>query len=569
MGSVRGGFARTSDGSHPSNRRSGSHSGVSYTEMTENTHPAPTATTPGTFETRTSFDGREGTDIFTSNGSRFGNDHHHNNMPTTPKMGRLNRLSQSLGNRFRRGVSGFEGRNIGGYGGTPNSFDPSTRPPTGSTAHRLSGGLHAPPNNRPPLPPIGGQIAAMGALEQHHFRRNDAARDPLKDAHGLVNNRTELPVLGQTTTGTHNSSVISPVSPSSSAFVKIPPLPNPQSDVSSLSSDRPGAKYAGGHLFSPLLPPSKITKGELPMPSSPLGDTYLSDDLESPPLQRSKYPPLLPTNPPPRVPLPMPPEPPRQSNLHHRAPSDASTQPDAVIRIPLHRDSNTINVPAGELIRNNLPHGEHPQVSVQVKVDRAGRSVTVRRLPAEEAALARQQRQQERAAKAQERERAIDMGAQNKSTGAGAGVSEVSGDTGVTTVSSGTLPHALQPQQATSLRPSDANRVNMPASPLDSYSDDDYTSDEGDYNPPMAGESVIGSRISGVGGAGRESVVSAAATDEAEAEEKIRERRRRKRREERKEGGLTGPELNGGTYYGAGGDSRTGTGSLTRDLEWT
>ena len=571
VGSVRGGLARTSDGSHPSNRRSGSRSGISYTEMTENTHPAPTATTPGTFDTRTSYEGQEGTELFTSNGSRFGNDHQHNNMPTTPKMGRLNRLSQSLGNRFRRGVSGFEGRNIGIYGGTPNSFDPSTRPPTGSTANRLSGGLHAPPNNRPPPSTIGGggPIAPIGALEQHHFRRNEP-RDPLKDGHVQGNNRIELPVPGQTATSTHNSSVISPVSPSSSGFVKMPPLPHPQSDVSSLSSDRPGAKYAAGHLFSPLLPPSKLTKGEVPMPSSPLGDTYLSDEgLESPPLQRSKYPPLLPTNPPPRVPLPMPPEPPRQSNPHHRAPSDASTQPDAVIRIPLHRQSDTINIPAGELIRNNLPHGEHPQVSVQVKVDRAGRSVTVRRLPAEEAAIARQQRQQERAAKAQEREKAIDMEAQKKSIGAGAGVSEVSGDTGVTTVSSGTLPHLLQPQKATSLQPSGANRASMPAAPRDSYSDDDYTSDEQDYNQPTAGGSAIGSRVSGIGGAGRESVVSAAATDEAEAEEKIRERRRRKRREERKEGGLTGAELTGGTYYGAGGESRTATGSLTRDLEWT
>lgn len=444
----RGAHARTSDGSHHSNhRRNQSHSGVSYTEMTETTHPAPTVT-PGTFDTRTSYDGQEGTEFLSQDGGDFGNDVHRHDMPATPKVGRLSAISRHLGSRFRRNVSSLDSHALG----SPISLDASTRPPTGSTTNRISGGLHAPPNNRPPLSSIGGQIATVGALDQHHFRRNPN-NDPLKDTRP-GSNRAEMPgggggglgLLptipgGQTTTNTttnsttNPSSAVSPVSPAStSAFVQRPQMPRPQSEVSSLSSDRPGAKYAGGHLFSPLLPPLKAPPNtnkqqDTPMPPSPFGDLYTAPD-EGPasppphknPTNQTKYTPLLLPSQPPRVPLPMPPSPhqqtsPRQSrrnnnnnhhNSHDRIPSDTSTQPDAVIRIPLSGHSDTINIPAGELIRNTLPAGEQPQVSVQVKVDRVGRSVTVRRLPEEEAAVVRAARGRERAERARERERGIE-----------------------------------------------------------------------------------------------------------------------------------------------------------------
>ncbi|KAF8471734.1 hypothetical protein BDZ91DRAFT_472483 [Kalaharituber pfeilii] len=565
VGSVRGGQARSDGSSH---RRNASHSGVSYTEMTETSHTAPTSTTPGTL-TRTSYDGTE----YVSHDSGFGNEHNHSNnpnMPVSPKMSRLNRLSQSLGNRFRRGVSSLEGRVIGG---TPISLDTSTRPPTGSTANQLSGGLHAPPNNqnRPALSSIGGQIASVGALDQHHYRRNGAhsSDDPLKDSNRPSSgSRVELPgsSVPQTTT---NTTTISPVSPVSSSFIQVAPIPRPQSDVSSLSSDRPGAKYAGGHLFSPLLPPIKQTpQQDVPMPPSPLGDSYLSDEGPASPPPKNKYPPLLLSNPP-KVPLPMPPEPPRRSRSHHRAPSDASTQPDAVIRIPLSRNSDVINVPAGELVRNNLPPGEQPQVSVQVHLDRLGRSVTVRRVPEDEATLLRQKRQRERAAKAEERERAIDREAKRKSEGE-ATMATGSGSGGHTNVALGSTAAASKPAPRP-VSPERSNDTNPRTSLLHrhSYSEDDgYTSEEGYAPVGVPVGSAVGSRVSGGGGAGRESVVSAGAqTDDAEAEEKIRERRRRKRREERKEGGLTSAELQGGTYYGAAGEA--GGSGVTRNVEWT
>ncbi|KAF8442723.1 hypothetical protein BGX38DRAFT_1314084 [Terfezia claveryi] len=642
VSSVRGGEGRTSDSSPRYHHgRSNSHSGISYTEMTETTHPAPTTTiTPGTFDSRASYDGQEGTEFLSAHdgeGGFGGGRNNHAAMPTTPKMGRLNRLSQSLGNRFRRGVSNLEGRTIGGT--TPISIDASTRPSTGNRNSGI-GGLHAPPNNTR-LPPIGGPIAPMGVLDQHAFnnhtyRRRDGREsgpnDPLKDA---SSQRVEIPGQTTTTTGTFttnpSTSAVSPVSPVSSGIVQMPPMPRPQSDVSTLSSDRPGAKYAGGHLFSPLLPPIKAPhkQQDVAMPSSPFGDTYLSDEgPASPPPPHQppkgpKYPPLLPSQPP-RVPLPIPPGPqqaatgaataPRRSRSHNRShdrvPSDTSTQPDAVIRIPLSRNSDTINIPAGQLIRNNLPPGEQPQVSVQVKLDRVGRSVTVRRLPEDEAAIVRQNRQRERAARAEERERAIEQGISAKRRslalggngsgggGGGAGVSEVSG---ATTVSSGTLPNVLPPPPppagrsgpaaSTARTGSSPHRVSLPPPPsphhdayTDESSEDDYTSDEREYaTRPQAGAgaSVVDSRVSG---AGRESVVSAAPTDDAEAEEKIRERRRKKRREERKEGGLTSAELKGagGTYYGrgvgeggaglggSGGGSGAGTGgSLARGMEWS
>lgn len=650
VGSVRGGEGgRTSDGSPRSHYgRSNSHSGISYTEMTETTHPAPTtaAMTPGTLDSRASYDGQEGAEFLSTHsgggggvGGFGGGRNDHRNMPTTPKMGRLNRLSQSLGSRFRRGVSGLEGRVMGGT--TPISIDGSTRPPTGSTGNRNSGigGLHAPPNNNR-LPPLGGRIATMGALDQdafnnHKYRRNDhnnPTSDPLEDVGRPSSQRVEIPGQTTTTTGTFttdpSTSAVSPVSPASSGIVQMPPMPRPQSDVSSLSSDRPGAKYAGGHLFSPLLPPIKAPpkQQDVPMPPSPFGDVYLSDEGPAspppPPQKGQKYPPLLPSQPP-RVPLPMPPEPqqkqqptgaapvpppaPHRSRSHNRShvrvPSDTSTQPDAVIRIPLSRNSDTINIPAGQLIRNTLPPGEQPQVSVQVKVDRVGRSVTVRRLPEDEASIIRQNRLRERAARAEERERTIEQEISAKrrslalggSGSGGAAVSEVSGGTGVTTVSSGTLPNVLPPPpppagggSAAARTGSSPQRVSLPPPPsphhnayTDESSEGDYTSDEQDYaaRQQAGGVSVVGSRVSG---AGRESVVSAAPTDDAEAEEKIRERRRRKRREERKEGGLTSAELKGagGTYYGGGiGDggaglgasgSGTGTGgSLARGMEWS
>ncbi|KAF8429056.1 hypothetical protein EV426DRAFT_672849, partial [Tirmania nivea] len=633
VGSVRGGEGRTSDGSSRSHHgRSNSHSRINYTEMTETTHPATVSTmTPGTFDSRTSYDGQEGTEFLSSHDGvgGFGDGrNNHTAMPTTPKLSRFNRISQSIEKRFRRRGSSVDGAVIGGA--TPISIDASTRPPTGSTANRHSGigGLHAPPNNNR-LPPI--RIAPVGALDQHAFnnhtfRRGDGRgsgpNDPLKDTSPQ---RAEFP--GQTTTTTTgtfttnpSTSAVSPVSPVSSGIVQMPPMPHPQSDVSTLSSDRPGAKYAGGHLFSPLLPPIKgpQKQQDVAMPPSPFGDTYFSDEgpasPQLPPQKGQQYPPLLPSKPP-RAPLPIPPEAQqaagaagasRRSRSHNRShdrvPSDTSTQPDAVIRIPLSRNSDTINIPAGQLIRNNLPPGEQPQVSVQVKVDRVGRSVTVRRLPEDEAAIVRQNRQRQRAARAEERERAIEqeISAKRRSLalgGGGAGVSEVSGETGVTTVSSGTLPNVLPlslppaGRSGTAARTgSSPQRVSLPPPPsphhtayTDESSEDDYTSDERGYatKQQAGGASVVGSRVSG---AGRESVVSAAPTDDAEAEEKIRERRRKKRREERKEGGLTSAELKGagGTYYGGGmgdggvglGGSGSGSGagaggSLAKGMEWS
>lgn len=586
VASVRGG-ARSEGSSHHRHGRHQSHSGISYTEMTESTHPAATTVTTGTFDTRTSFDGA-GTEYVSTGG--FGNDHNHSNMPASPKMSRLNRLSQSLGNRFRRGVNSLEGRVIGG---TPISLDASTRPATGSTANRMSGpgGLHAPPStNRAGLAVVGGRIAAVGDLDQHHFRRT-AGNDPLRDSSSgrRPGGTSELPgssvmpvnTSGGTTTG--NTSEISPVSPVSSAYVQMPPIPRPQSEVSSQSSDRPGAKYAGGHLFSPLLPPIKQHRSnqsqDTTMPPSPLGDAYQSDDDKYPRNSGggNRYPPLLPpaTTNPPRVPLPMPPEPhpssSKRSRSHNRAPSDTSTQPDAVIRIPLHRNSDTINIPAGELIRNNLPQGEQPQVSVQVKVDRLGRSVTVRRLPEDEASLVRQVRQRERAQKAEERERAIDAAvAAGKRRSDPVSPPTASGSGGGGAGGAIPLPPPPPPPLPPLAKASASTPLRMPAPyRRHSYSesDDDYTSDEAGYArgggaPIGIGGSAVGadSRVSGIG---RESVVSAGAqTDEAEAEEKIRERRRKKRREERKEGGLTSAELHGGTYYGGGTGGSGG-------VEWT
>lgn len=275
------------------------------------------------------------------------------------------------------------------------SFETSRAPSAHSPA---MGGLHAPPgrqNNIPPVPSIPSHIPGPeGALL--HIDNQDRYIQP---NHSMRQNGYR-----DSTTLGHSAQPISMPEPptAESPYVSdrtnsggIGDISSPVSDVSALSS---------GNLRSFPYQPVPIQQYE-EMPPSPMMDgRYMEADngFIHGPLNG----PQGNTIEPPMMPLPMPPEPHARRQSHSRGRSN-----EDVVRLPISHSNEFLTIdrreatPGFETIR---PSKNNPNVSVQVRVNPDGKSVTVRRIPTDEAERDRKERARQRAERATQREISMD-----------------------------------------------------------------------------------------------------------------------------------------------------------------
>lgn len=283
------------------------------------------------------------------------------------------------------------------------SFETSRAPSAHSPA---MGGLHAPPgrqNNIPPVPSIPSHIPGPeGALlhidnQDRYIRRNNTMRDNgYRDSTTLGHSAQQQPIP------------MPDVDISESPYISdrtnsggIGDLPSPVSEVSALSS--------GNHRSFPYQPVPTQQYEE--MPSSPMMDgRYMEADNGF--IHGPLHGPHGNTIEPPMVPLPMPPEPHGRRQSHSRGRSS-----EDVVRLPISHSNEFLTIdrreatPGFETIR---PSKNNPNVSVQVRVNPDGKSVTVRRIPTEEAERDRKERARQRAERAAQREMSMDRDRQTR-----------------------------------------------------------------------------------------------------------------------------------------------------------
>ncbi|KAL7274245.1 hypothetical protein RUND412_002858 [Rhizina undulata] len=319
----------------------------------------------------------------------------------TPRRGGFGSRFSNMFSGSRRKFSGngnADRLTIDDHTSQDTSRDPSTHSPA-------VGGLHPPPSHQtkvPPLPSLpphlqlplrtnfGGPIASVGELEHGKLHRDDSdryanvspstnsnsIRDALRNSFGHGNNQSpplQMPEL-------QDHLPASPVSPFFPVTAVIPPVARYDSSdgVSPVSSPSQQQYHHGA-----VIPPSYAQHEEIP--SSPnIG--YMEADngfLHSP---NNGNPPV--------VPLPMLPEP-RRPNRRSNEESPRSPHTQSVELLPLSPQQ---------------PQGPrpNPNVAVQVKLNPDGKSVTVRRLPPDEAEQERRERARARAERAQQREISLD-----------------------------------------------------------------------------------------------------------------------------------------------------------------
>ncbi|KAH0606970.1 uncharacterized protein H6S33_002958 [Morchella sextelata] len=362
----------------------------------------------------------------------------------TPRRGRFSLFS----NVFKKRESGMNRESeqmvIDDRG---TSFDTSRAPSTSLVA----GGLGAPPG-RQPIPPVPNvpQAHLVNPNNQANLHRDNndqyapqreeygqGYRDSTTLGHGVHLpplqqqqhiSMPESPYSSQTTSGINSSEPVSEVSALSSGGRRFPYVPvntqyerigneyeempnspvNP-SDVSALSA-------AGNRRFPAVNTQYEpISREYEEMPPSPMGYMEVDDGFARPLQGGAVEPPM--------VPLPMPPEPPRRpshSRGNSRGNGSRGRTSEDVVRLPISHSNEFLTLdrreatPGFETIR--LSKG-NPNVSVQVRVNPDGKSVTVRRIPTEEAERDRRERARQRAERAQQRERSMDIERQNRRSG--------------------------------------------------------------------------------------------------------------------------------------------------------
>lgn len=343
------------------------------------------------------------------------------------------------------------------------------------------GGLHAPPGrqNVPPVPSLpanyGGERMPMpgGEVDPREIHRDNG--DRYMTGPGLVRDT----VLRDSTTlgiGTHGPSRVEmPRSPASPPYTVTPVASGSAGQLGSAhTSDISGVSSNYGKSYPAAMPPyhsSPHRREE--MPSSPItGGGYMEADngfVHGP----------TPHAGPPVAPLPMPPEPRRQQQQQqHRR--DRSSE--SVGRLPTRHSTEYIpdnRGGDGSLDRRNS-RKKDAQVSVQVRVNPDGKSVTVRRVPPDENERDRRERARLRAERAAQREASIDRERQHRRSNSARRSSERPATSGSTT-------HAPVPMPAPIPMP-------IPAAPTSSVGPE---SSVGGYAPSVGAQS---STIAGASG---------------------------------------------------------------------
>lgn len=287
------------------------------------------------------------------------------------------------------------------------SFETSRAPSAHSPA---MGGLHAPPgrqNNIPPVPSIPSHIpGSEGPLlhidnQDRYIQRNN---NPMRE-----NGYRDSTTLG------HNAQhhpLPMPESPMpESPYVSdrtnsggVGDLSSPVSEVSALSS--------GNQRSFPYQPVPTQQYEEMP-PSPMMGGRYMEADNGF--IHGPLHGPGGNTIEPPMMPLPMPPEPHGRRQSHSRGRST-----EDVVRLPISHSNEFLTIdrreatPGFETIRLSK---NNPNVSVQVRVNPDGKSVTVRRIPTDEAERDRKERARQRAERAAQREMSLDRDRQARRSG--------------------------------------------------------------------------------------------------------------------------------------------------------
>lgn len=425
------------------------------------------------------------------------------------------------------------------------SFETSRAP----SAHSLPmAGLHAPPgrqNQIPPVPSIPSHISGPESALLHidnqdrYAQRND-------QRNGQNNPMRETGYRDSTTLG--HSTLHQPI-----------PMPEPIVPESPYLSDRTNSGGVGG-LSSPVSEVSAMSSGNhrtypyqpVPaqqyedMPPSPMMDgRYMEADngfIHGPPLHGPQGNVVEP----PMMPLPMPPEPHARRQSHSRGRSN-----EDMIRLPISHSNEYLTLdrreatPGFETIRLSK---KNPNVSVQVRVNPDGKSVTVRRIPTDEAERDRKERARQRADRAAQREMSMDRERQMRRSGSARrsrrsssiDPADVEGsssnvfsppapDSNVSTTIAGHSGGLLGGASAIPPQPSRAQHRSQPPSPPEPPRELITT-------PVNSGVPLPGMTYTGLGGgvspSQRGSVVSASAGSEME-HELAKDYRRRKRREER------------------------------------
>lgn len=454
------------------------------------------------------------------------------------------------------------------------SFETSRAP----SAHSLAmGGLHAPPgrqNQIPPVPSIPSHISGPESTLLHtdnqdrYVERNDQRNDQRND-------RTRENAYRDSTTLGH-STLHQPI-----------PMPEPNVPGSPYLSDRSNSggvgglsssvsevsplSSAGGHRTFPYQPVPAQQYEEMP-PSPMIDGRYMEADngfIHGAPLHGPQGNVIEP----PMVPLPMPPEPHARRPSHSRGRSN-----EDVVRLPISHSNEYLTIdrreatPGFETIRLSK---KNPNVSVQVRVNPDGKSVTVRRIPTEEAERDRKERARQRAERATQREMSMDRERQARRSGSarrsrqsssvdvsdpdGSGGSNLFSPTAESNVSTTIAGHSgglLGGASAVPPQPSRNQQLfHAPPEPPREVL----------QTPVNSGVPLPGMTYTGLGGgispSQRGSVVSASAGSEME-QEMAKDYRRKKRREERL-GGRTSSSGPGGTSLmsssiGYGDDSQDG-----------
>lgn len=290
------------------------------------------------------------------------------------------------------------------------SFDTSRAPSAHSSA---VGGLYAPPgrqNQIPPVPTVPAHLADPNMIHRDNsdrYVRDDAFRE------GLTLGRTGRLPPQQHITMPEPHIPESPYSSQPTNSGGIGNLSDPVSEVSALSS--------GNHRTFPYQPtdqqqyePINQTYDQTyeEMPPSPMVDGgYMEADNGF--IHGPLHGPQGTAIEPPMMPLPMPPEPRRQGHSRGRSNED-------FVRLPISHSNEFLTIdrreatPGYETIRLSK---KNPNVSVQVRVNPDGKSVTVRRIPTDEAERDRRERVRQRAERAQQREMSMDRDRQARRSG--------------------------------------------------------------------------------------------------------------------------------------------------------
>ncbi|KAG0634293.1 hypothetical protein HOY80DRAFT_537001 [Tuber brumale] len=352
-------------------------------------------------------------------------------------------VSQRRSGRGRVGVwsSLFSGRRpsakeaalgVGGGGGyatdvtRATSFDTSRAPSAHSPA---IGGLHAPPgrhNQVPPVPPVPNLPTNYGGDQSNQVASPVGSGDIHRDngdryiqGSGSVRDTVlrDSTTLG---TGVHGgpSHVDMPhESPVSPPYTVTPVTSGPANMSSPHTSDISG--NSSGHLRSYPMPPfhSSPHRQHEEMPPSPIaGGGYMEADngFVHGPARHGE---------PPMAPLPLPPDPRRGQQQQHRRDRSA----DSVPRLPTSHSTEYLPTEerAGEpSVGRRNSRKKDAQVSVQVRVNPDGKSVTVRRVPVEESERDRRERARLRAERATQREMSLDRERQHRRSHSGRRSSE-------------------------------------------------------------------------------------------------------------------------------------------------